>query len=111
MKPESELMRPGEVAIAFRVSKRTVVRWAETGKLTVVRTPGGHRRYRRSEVLQYMEPPKPPVPPTSLYEVFSRYDSRVVDRNLSYEQAHDLVEEFSRRTDHGAYMKKQMSQP
>jgi putative resolvase len=27
-----------------------VARWAKAGKLTCVRTPGGHRRYKASEV-------------------------------------------------------------
>lgn len=46
----STLLSPGEVAALFRVNPKTVTRWAQGGKLTVVRTPGGHRRYWRSEV-------------------------------------------------------------
>jgi excisionase family DNA binding protein len=34
----------------FRVDPKTVTRWAVAGKLTAVRTLGGHRRYRASEV-------------------------------------------------------------
>ncbi len=44
------LMTPGEVATQFRVDPKTVTRWAKTGKLTSIRTPGGHRRYYESEV-------------------------------------------------------------
>ena len=44
------LLTPAEVAQLFRVSPKTVTRWANSGKLTVVRTLGGHRRYRESEV-------------------------------------------------------------
>ncbi len=44
------LLTPGEVAAMFRVNPKTVTRWANAGKLTPVRTLGGHRRYRRSEV-------------------------------------------------------------
>ena len=44
------LMTPAEVATAFRVDPQTVSRWAKAGKLTSVRTPGGHRRYRAGEV-------------------------------------------------------------
>jgi excisionase family DNA binding protein len=44
------LMLPREVAAAFRVEPKTVTRWANAGKLTAIRTVGGHRRYRESEV-------------------------------------------------------------
>ena len=45
------LLTPAEVAKLFRVDPKTVTRWAKAGKLTAIRTLGGHRRYRRSEVL------------------------------------------------------------
>jgi excisionase family DNA binding protein len=45
------LLTPSEVASLFRVDPKTVTRWAKAGKLTAIRTLGGHRRYRQSEVL------------------------------------------------------------
>jgi excisionase family DNA binding protein len=48
---ESEpLLTPSEVATLFRVDPKTVTRWAKAGKLTSIRTLGGHRRYREAEV-------------------------------------------------------------
>jgi excisionase family DNA binding protein len=47
--PDS-LLTPSEVASLFRVDPKTVTRWAKAGKLSAVRTLGGHRRYRESEV-------------------------------------------------------------
>jgi excisionase family DNA binding protein len=44
------LMTPAEVAALFRVDPKTVTRWADAGKMTPVRTLGGHRRYQRDEV-------------------------------------------------------------
>ena len=44
------LLTPAEVAALFRVDPKTVTRWAKAGKLTSLRTLGGHRRYRESEV-------------------------------------------------------------
>ena len=44
------LLTPAEVANMFRVDPKTVTRWAKAGKLSVIRTLGGHRRYRESEV-------------------------------------------------------------
>ena len=44
------LLTPAEVASLFRVDPKTVTRWAKSGKLTSIRTLGGHRRYIESEV-------------------------------------------------------------
>lgn len=44
------LLTTNEVATIFRVDPKTVARWAKTGKLTFIRTLGGHRRYREAEV-------------------------------------------------------------
>ncbi len=49
--PESDpLLTPAEVATMFRVDPKTVTRWAKSGKLSSIRTLGGHRRYREVEV-------------------------------------------------------------
>jgi excisionase family DNA binding protein len=47
--PEA-LLTPAEVAALFRVDPKTVTRWAKAGKLSSIRTLGGHRRYRETEV-------------------------------------------------------------
>jgi excisionase family DNA binding protein len=44
------LLTPSEVATLFRVDPKTVTRWAKAGKLTAIKTLGGHRRYKESEV-------------------------------------------------------------
>jgi excisionase family DNA binding protein len=50
--PDTErLLTPAEVAAMFRVDPKTVTRWARDGRLTAVRTLGGHRRYLEAEVL------------------------------------------------------------
>lgn len=48
------LLTPAEVAAMFRVDPKTVTRWAKAGKLTSIRTLGGHRRYRESEVREIL---------------------------------------------------------
>ena len=50
------LLTPAEVAAMFRVDPKTVTRWAQAGKLTAIRTLGGHRRYRESEVSALLGP-------------------------------------------------------
>jgi excisionase family DNA binding protein len=46
-----ELLTPGGVAALLYVDRKTVSRWAQSGKLGSIRTPGGHRRYLKSEIM------------------------------------------------------------
>jgi excisionase family DNA binding protein len=49
------LLTPAEVAALFRVNPKTVTRWARAGKITAIRTLGGHRRFRSSEIRRCLE--------------------------------------------------------
>ena len=53
---EADLMRPSEVARLFKVRVKTVTRWADEGRLTVIRTLGGHRRFLTTEVRRLLDP-------------------------------------------------------
>ena len=44
-----------EVAELFGVSVSTVTRWARAGKISAIRTLGGHRRFRASEIRKFLE--------------------------------------------------------
>jgi excisionase family DNA binding protein len=44
------LLTPAEVATLFRVDPKTVTRWAKAGKISAIRTLGGHRRFHEDEV-------------------------------------------------------------
>jgi excisionase family DNA binding protein len=58
--PEFEkLLTPAEVSAIFRCDPKTITRWAKAGKITSIRTLGGHRRYRESEVRALMNRPEP----------------------------------------------------
>lgn len=53
--PPESLLTPGEVATLFRVDPKTVTRWAQAGKVPSIRTLGGHRRYRESDIRSLLE--------------------------------------------------------
>ena len=55
---KDRLLTPGQVAKKFAVDPKTVTRWAKAGKLAAIRTPGGHRRYRESEVEAFFTQPR-----------------------------------------------------
>jgi excisionase family DNA binding protein len=52
---KSRLLTRSEVAEIFQVSPSTITRWAEAGKLPVVKTLGGHRRYAAKVVMDLAE--------------------------------------------------------
>lgn len=52
---DQRLLTPAEVAALFRVDPKTVTRWAKAGKLSSIRTLGGHRRYWEAEVRRLLE--------------------------------------------------------
>lgn len=56
---QERLLTPSEVASLFRVDPKTVTRWAKAGKLTSIRTLGGHRRYKESEVKALLKASSP----------------------------------------------------
>ena len=51
-----EFLSRAEVAKLFGVSSSTITRWARTGLIQALRTPGGHYRYRAEDVSGAMRP-------------------------------------------------------
>jgi len=51
--PEA-LLTPSEVAAMFRVNPKTVTRWARAGRISYIKTLGGHRRFKASEIQQLL---------------------------------------------------------
>lgn len=47
---ETEFLTIGEVAAVMAVTIPTIRNWERAGKISAIRTPGGHRRFRRSDV-------------------------------------------------------------
>ena len=51
---DNEPLTSGEVATMFQVNPKTVTRWARAGKISAVRTLGGHRRFRTGEIRRFL---------------------------------------------------------
>jgi excisionase family DNA binding protein len=57
------LLTPAEVTTIFDLDAKTITRWAKNGRITTVRTLGGHRRYREAEVQAILTSlPRPRTP-------------------------------------------------
>jgi excisionase family DNA binding protein len=57
----TEYLSRGDVARLFGVSLSTVTRWARTGLVPTVRTPGGHYRYPADAVRRAAASGLPPI--------------------------------------------------
>src|SRR3954471_56435 len=64
----SDLLRPAEAAALLGVRTSTIARWAREGLWAATATPGGHRRYRRDEILAAGDgsTPEPPAELTQM---------------------------------------------
>ena len=78
------LLTPAEVAAMFRVDPKTVTRWAKAGKLSAIRTLGGHRRYRLADVRALLESLATPVDPER--ELLEKDAARLYDEGWSIRQ-------------------------
>jgi excisionase family DNA binding protein len=56
--PEQEWLTLSEAAHVLGIHPTTLRRWADNGSIPVKVTPGGHRRFRRGELLAHLEPEK-----------------------------------------------------
>lgn len=52
---ERRWVTTAEAAQFFHVGRRTIMRWADSGKLPCMKTLGGHRRYRFSDLRELYE--------------------------------------------------------
>ncbi len=57
LKDAAQTMTLGQAAALLSISSSTLRRWADDGRIPTVRTSGGHRRFRLSELRQLAPPP------------------------------------------------------
>ncbi len=53
--PKSQLLSIREASESLGVSEATLRQWTDEGKIKAFVTPGGHRRYSRAELKQFMD--------------------------------------------------------
>ncbi len=82
----TEWLSPREACRLLQVSEVALRQWADAGHLRVYRTPGGHRRFLRADLLALTRPPAaipPPTAPTPTPEKSENAALRRIRRRLS----------------------------
>lgn len=82
----TEWLSPREACRLLQVSEVALRQWADAGHLRVYRTPGGHRRFLRADLLALTRPPAaapPPAAPAPTPEKSENAALRRIRRRLS----------------------------
>jgi excisionase family DNA binding protein len=61
---QPEWLTLGQAAKYVGVAQSTMRKWSDLGRVSAFYTPGGHRRYRRSDLDQFLDRSGPPTGPT-----------------------------------------------
>ncbi len=67
----SEWLSLGEAAALLGVHPGTLRRWSDVGRIVSVRTEGGHRRFERATLQQYLAAQQPTAPDAATEAVLS----------------------------------------
>lgn len=59
---EARLFTSSEVGALLQVNASSVKKWIDEGRLTAFRTPGGHRRVRATDLVDFLEVHRMPIP-------------------------------------------------
>lgn len=93
-----ELLTSTQVAELLGVGASSVKRWADSGRLTCVRTPGGHRRFLRSEVDRAFGPGSlRPEPLRAVEDQATRWFDLLAAGTGPFELRMALASEFERQ--------------
>ena len=95
----SELVSLSEAAKILGVHPATVRSWADHGDLTSVRTPGGHRRFRRVDLMRwsYDQPPSAEAQ-VLVQSALGRVRLQIGDGQLANAEWYKSLDKASRET-------------
>jgi excisionase family DNA binding protein len=62
--PEPKLLTATDVSLLCQIDSKTVHNWCRAGRIKHFRTPGRHLRFRRADVVEFLQEWGYPVPST-----------------------------------------------
>ncbi len=78
------LLSSWEVGDLLQVNPSSINKWVKDGRIPAFRTPGGHRRIRVSDLVQFLDTHKMPIPKALTTRAAERRRVLVVDDNERY---------------------------
>ncbi len=78
------LLSSWEVGDLLQVNPSSINKWVKDGRIPAFRTPGGHRRIRVSDLVQFLDAHKMPIPKALTATAVERRRVLVVDDNEPY---------------------------
>jgi len=89
----SEFISTKEVAGLFSVTETTVKRWADEGLIPCVKSPGGHRKFRLNDIVEFAETQGYPVTGT-LDPPLTKKQTEVLQFAIHTRNYHKIAEVF-----------------
>lgn len=78
------LLSSWEVGDLLQVNPSSINKWVKEGRIPAFRTPGGHRRIRVSDLVQFLDTHKMPIPKALAESAVERRRVLIVDDNERY---------------------------
>src|SRR6478609_2660547 len=80
-----QLLTSSEVGDLLQVNPSSVKKWVNDGRIAAFRTPGGHRRIRAADLVEFLDVHKMPIPRSLAGATKKRL--LIVDDNLQHLKA------------------------
>ncbi len=58
----ADLLSTGDLCRMFKVNRVTVAEWVNSGRMPAIKTLGGHSRFRRGDILEFLTANRLPIP-------------------------------------------------
>jgi len=86
---DTEWLTLGQAAKYLGVAQSTIRKWSDLGRVPAIYTPGGHRRYRRTDLDAFLERSGPGKPARGPLVLVVDDDPQVRDRDGEHRQDED----------------------
>jgi putative resolvase len=98
MSTTEKLLTPEEARKILCISRTALLEWSRQGKYTDIRTAGGHRRYKLSEIKPGYQEPKPDKRNICYCRVSTRSQKQDLDRQIEFFQIkypnHEIISDI-----------------
>jgi excisionase family DNA binding protein len=74
----------------LNVGKSSIKRWTEAGSLKCIKTPGGHRKFRTEDIVEFLKINKYDIPLQKIFDVFNN-DEGIIRQMIRGKEYHSFT--------------------